>query len=338
MDRFKEIEGKQKSEGGERRMVTILKYIKKDNTKQLSLFDFIPPPNRFSIFSKEGNIILLPNLIMKSYKDGEINKDYAEYLCKVIIEYYPYEKLETIIAAIRLLPELSKNCFNYLEYILVSHNWYDLKICAFEILSKTFPKKSKKVIKFALEKLSILRYLLKRHRIFELEYICRENNIPVLHLYFHLYHFFIRNKFRYNDLEKRIFGPAGPLNQNLKIQDSNGPFRFHDPKESPLYTKKLSDLLLKIERKYIPTLKLFRYWRVEKWSMLKIWEKNKKEYFGIRYKYFKRIMRTLIRLYNLDEKRIICSFYKNKSAPYLYVNIPEIGLEIRFPAIKVLNR
>lgn len=255
------------------------------------------------------------------YELKEINRDYAIYLLEVIIDYSPYKRINEIKRALWFLSYFldKKKLFNYFVDILISHNWYELKLVAIKILLNHFPIKAQKIIEFILKKSYIMAYLVNRERILEIKALAKFYSNPIFCFYYCNKKFIEKAGWRYNYIQNRIFGYAGSSNLKLKIQ-SNGKYNIHNPKNKPKFSIKLNELdLKKSKRKDSRYLIIFE-------------EKNQ---YGIVYRYFRKIISFMMKTYDIIPAEVYCEFYKYANINYLYVYTSKRNIEIVFPAIKI---
>lgn len=239
------------------------------------------------------------------------------------------------------ISQKNKNLFNFLEEIVISDSWSKLRMEAMFLLTELFPEKAQKPIAYVLKNEQKIQYFFTRYyKIRRLRKISKYINDPVLKLFFYDKWFFNRYDFNYNFDQKRIYGAAFPFqNYKLKIQDFNYSLELYR-------SYKNNNKIIKLTGDQIKTLKEYDLNQINNFdiikhehegNVIKIYSKDKFYYYGIKRKFFNKIINDLKKLYNLHDNDFRCFFYQNYSVLTLFVAIRKIQVGIVFPAQKFLN-
>jgi hypothetical protein len=252
-------------------------------------------------------------------------------------------KLSLAINALKITCQISKKdkkLFKFLEEIVICDSWSKLRMEAMFLLAELFPERAKKPISHVLKNEQKIHYFFTRYyKIKRLRKISRFIDDPVLKLFFYDFLFFNKYSFRYNFDQKRIFGAAFPgQHHKLKIQDFNYSLElYHGYKNNNRIIKLTGSKIITLQEydlNQIINLEVIKH--EYNGNVIKIYSKNK-FYYGIRYKFFNKIIYDLKKLYNLQDNDFHCVLYQNYSVLTLFVAIKKILVGIIFPAKKFPN-
>jgi len=312
-----------------------------------------------------GNFVITSEAIKKAYNNKEINKQYALQVLKILIYQDGYTRpkffrfthdgnyitkkqefeirLTLAIKALKIACQISqknKKLFNFLEEIIISDSWSKLRMEAMFLLAELFPERAKKPISHVVKNEETIQFFFTRYyKIRRLRKISKYIEDPVIKLYFYDQWFFNRYDFKYNVYEKRIFGASfSGQNYKLKIQNFNCSLEL-------LSDYKINNETLTLMGDKNKTLKEYDLNQINNLdvikheyngNVIKIYSKKGKFYYGIRRKFFNKIINDLKKLYKLQDNDFRCVFYQNYSVLTLFVAIKKLQVGIVFPATRFL--
>ena len=148
--------------------------------------------------------------------------------------------------------------------------------------------------------------------------------------------FFNKYRIYFNSYQKRIHGYFKSFHGSLayKIQSYDAPESIYEIKDKTEVIKDLEIKDLENSKPLIITLKsAYRTNRNKK--VIKIHDINDKIFFGISYRFYKKIRRMLEKLFSLENDDYFLSFIRTNTIYFLYIDIPSLEIEILLPARRI---
>ncbi len=291
--------------------------------------------------------------IMKLYQEDQIDRDYAVYLLKKLIEDEEEIFLENeknrdeqfeILNAIIQLTRISiknKELFEYLELLAISDRSIWIQINCLILLSKHFPKKCKRVINEFLKGthsyfLSTIKSKFNKNslRYFELRELSHLIERPIYKIYLYYKWFFDKYGIWYNEYQNRIFGSYKLFHGNLriKIQCYSSPNMIMN--DTGIEILKEFDLNY-LESQNKGQNKVFTTLIRRDIRVLDVFPINERYFYGISLRVYNKILKSLKRLFEIKNEDFFLYFIKNKTITYLYIDIPILNVEIVIPAKRI---